>query len=578
MQTLRKFFRRPKLLILPLFILLAIVYFMLSGSSESSDPSDIDALAPVEVLADGFQEPTGVLVDHNGAIFVSDRNSGDVFRIVGADIRPIVTGLRKPVGIAFNGQGRLLVVEEERGRLLRLETDSRLTVLAQRMRKPRFLAVAADGNLYITAKGLRRDGEGDDDDEDEERGEAILRLTTAGELTVWVEGFEKPQGIVVHERTAYVVAKRIRGEGGEREGGIFQIPIQPDGRPGPITRLSQREIKKPFGIVRDRLGAFYVSAEEISLDREFEGVIAKVSSTGQVTRFASRLREPRGIALDNQGNLLVADDRGDRRGRILRFRAPSPPTVAVPQFTNRSPLTVAGTTKPNSRIDAFLNDSTVPITVSTQDGSFSLTLNLKLNTQNFLDVFTTAHSGQGLTSAPAEFTIIHDNIAPLIANVQPANGSFLNNPRPLIRADFSDHLSGIDLSKLEIHLDGFAVTSQAQITASGFTLNPLNPLSEGVHTVSVSIADRAGNSASASTTFTIDVTAPLITNLSPVHGSIVTTARPLISAQFSDNFGINLASVRILLDGADVTSQAQITTSGFTLNPLNPLTQGQHTV
>ncbi len=514
----------------PLFILLPIAYFLLPFSSEPSDDPRIDALAPVEVVAEGFREPTGVAVDQSGAIFVSDRDSGDIFKIVGSDIRLLVQDLRKPVGLSFNGQGRLLIVEEARGRLLRLESDSKLTVLAQRMKKPRWLTVAEDGTVYISAQGLRRDGEGDDDGGEEEHGEVILRLSPLGELSIWIEGFKGLQGLVVHERNVFAAAKGLRSETEER-GGVFQIPILADGRAGPITQLSQREIKKPFGIVRDRLGAFYVSAEKIRLDREFEEVIAKVSPAGQVTRFASGLREPRGLALDHQGNLLVADDRGGTRGRLLRFRAPPAPQVNIPPFTRLSPLTVTGSTERNSRIDAFLNNSTTPITVPTQDGSFQLTLSLLLNRQNLLDVFSTAHNGLGLTSAVAEFTIVHDNINPVISNLQPPSGSFLNNPRPLIRADFSDNLSGVDVTRVEIRLDGLNVTNQAQVSTSGFTFTPPNPLSEAQHTVSVSIFDRAGNSALATTTFTVDITPPVISNLTPANGSIVTTARPLIRAR-----------------------------------------------
>ncbi len=57
----------------PFFLLLLFLspalYFLLPISSESSDPSQIDALAPVEVVAEGFQEPAGVVVDQAGAIF-----------------------------------------------------------------------------------------------------------------------------------------------------------------------------------------------------------------------------------------------------------------------------------------------------------------------------------------------------------------------------------------------------------------------------------------------------------------------------------------------------------------------------
>ncbi|MBI2987006.1 MAG: IPT/TIG domain-containing protein [Deltaproteobacteria bacterium] len=547
-------------------------------------------MALVEVVADGFSEPTGLVVDQNGALFVSDRKSGTLFKVSAGEVHPFITHLSRPVGMSFDLEGRLLVVEEKSGRLLRVEANGNLSVLAEGMGKPRWLAVAEDTTVYISAKGLGTD-EGNDDDE--EQGEVILRLTPDGILSVWATGFKELQGLVVHENSLFAASKGLKQEKNDH-GGIFKIPIQSDGKAGLITRLTQTNIKRPFGLALDALGAFYVTAEELEFSKKIKDAIGKVVTDGTLTRFASKLKNPRGLAFDNSANLYVADGKGDQHGRVLRLRAPPPPTLAFPSFTSQNSLILNGKTEANSRIDAFLNDSAAPITVSTQDGSFALTLNLKLNAQNFLDVFTTTHSGQGLTSAPAEFTIVHDNIAPFIANIQPINGSFLNNPRPLIQANFSDNLSGVDVTKVEVRLDGLNVTNHASVTPSGFsldlsnpsTLKPLNSLTEGLHTVLVTISDRAGNSASTSSTFAVDITPPLITNLTPADGSVLTTDRPLITAQFNDNFGINLASVKIFLDNMDVTSLASITPSGFTLypfnplslHPLNPLTQGSHTV
>jgi len=556
------------------------VYFVLSGASEPSNSSGVDALAPVELVAEEFEEPTGVAVDQSGAIFVSDRKAGELFKING-EAQSVIASLKRPAGLAFDGEGKLLIVEEKTGKLLRLESNGNLTTLAQGMKRPRWVAVAEDGTVYLSAKGLKSQKDKDDDGDDEEEGEVILRLTLHSSLlTIFADGFKGLQAIAVHDGTLFASAKGLK-QPKDDHGGVFKIPIQPDGRAGTISRLTQSEIKKPFGLVRDVLGAFYVTAEELGLPKKVKDAIGKVAQDGATTHFASKLEKPRGLALDGSGNLYVANDNGGKKGRIIRFRAPPPPTVNVPAFTNQNPLTVSGTTDKNSRIDAFLNDIHQP-TLLTEDGSFSLTLNLSPNTQNLLSVFATAHNGQGLSSAPAEFTIIHDSIAPLITNLQPANGSFLNNPRPLIRADFSDNLSGVDVNRIEVLLDGFPATS---FSASGFVLNPPLPLSEGRHTVSVTIADRAGNTASAFSAFTIDTISPQIANLTPAHGSVVTTARTFISAQFSDNFGINLASVRIFLDGVDRTAQSVINLSGFTLDPLNPLTlqpfplsQGQHTV
>ena len=576
MERLRKMSWRSRLLLLLLFLIPPTVYFVLSGASEPSSSSGVDALAPVEAVAEGFKEPTGIVVDQTGAIFVAERKSGELFKITQGEIHPLLAGLKRPVGLAFDREGKLLIVEEKTGKLLRLESNGNLTTLAQGMKKPRWLALGEDEAIYLTAKGLGSAKDKDEEDGDEEESEVILRLTPHGSLvTVFAEGFKGLQGIVIDGGALFAAAKGLKKEKKDNAG-IFKIPIQPNDAAGPITRLTKNEIKKPFGLVVDLLGALYVSAEEFTeAKKKVKDAIGKVAPDGTVTRFASNLKKPRGLAFDSSGNLYVADGKGDEHGRIVRLRSPPLPVVNVPAFTKQNPLTVADTTEPNSRIDAFLNDSTLPTTVQTKDGIFSLTLNLKPETQNFLEVFTTAHNGQGLTSAPAEFTIIHDDVAPLIANLQPPNGSFLNNAQPQIRADFSDNLSGVDVSRVEILLDGFPITS---FTAAGFLFNPPLPLSEGQHTVLVTIADRAGNSASASSTFTIDTIQPQIANLTPAHGAVVTTARPLISADFSDsNSGINPDSVRITLDGVDHTQQAAITASGFTLDPPD-LLQGDHTL
>ena len=487
------------------FLLIPALYFQLPLSSGSSDLSEIDALAAVEVVANGFKEPTGIVVDPSGALFVSDRKTGEVLKITAGETHPLITHLKRPVGLSFDANGRLLIVEEKSGSLLRLEPDSTLTVLAQGMKRPRWVARAEDGTLYLSAKGLKSIKDKDEDDEEEEHGEIILRLTTQGEITVFVDGFNGLQVIVIHENVIFAAAKGLKKEKHDH-GGVFKIPILSDGTAGQISRFTREEIKRPFGLVRDRLGALYVSAHEIELQKKIKEAIGKVAPDGTVTRFASKLEKPRGLALDSSGNLYVADDNGGKKGRIIRLRAPPPPALVFPSFTNQNHLTVHGTTEPNSRIDAFLNASTSPTTITSQDGAFALSLDLVLNLLNSLDVFTTAHSGQGLTSAPAELTIVHDNIAPVISNLRPLSGSYLNITTPIISADFLDTGSGVETTRVKIQLDGADVIPQT-LTPAGFTFTP-GVLAEGFHTAFVTVFDRANNSSSVSTSFTVDVTPP----------------------------------------------------------------------
>ena len=64
-------------------LLAALPFLFLPFPSEPSDPDQVDALAPVEIVAEGFQEPTGVLIDPSGALFISDHKAGQVLKITG---------------------------------------------------------------------------------------------------------------------------------------------------------------------------------------------------------------------------------------------------------------------------------------------------------------------------------------------------------------------------------------------------------------------------------------------------------------------------------------------------------------
>ncbi|HEV8579845.1 MAG TPA: DNRLRE domain-containing protein, partial [Thermoanaerobaculia bacterium] len=76
-----------------------------------------------------------------------------------------------------------------------------------------------------------------------------------------------------------------------------------------------------------------------------------------------------------------------------------------------------------------------------------------------------------------------------------------------------------------------------------------------------------------------DQTPPALAILAPANGSVVTTATPTISATYSDDgSGIDVASVRLLLDGADRAAEAQVTAAGLTFTPSAPLAAGAHTV
>jgi len=131
-------------------------------------------------------------------------------------------------------------------------------------------------------------------------------------------------------------------------------------------------------------------------------------------------------------------------------------------------------------------------------------------------------------STPAAFSV--DRVPPVIANLSPADGATLDVPRPAISASLSDTLSGVDTDSIYVVLDGTDVTAQAAVTEHSIHLIPAADLADGTHTVELLLADRAGNHASASSTFTVITVPPLSAGF--IHGFVfnAATEQPLADA------------------------------------------------
>ncbi|MGC8936286.1 MAG: Ig-like domain-containing protein [Candidatus Methanomethylicaceae archaeon] len=81
-------------------------------------------------------------------------------------------------------------------------------------------------------------------------------------------------------------------------------------------------------------------------------------------------------------------------------------------------------------------------------------------------------------------------------------------------------------------------------------------------------------------TFTLsavtDLTPPNIISTSPTNGSTVSVLNPIISVVYSDDVAIDFSTVKMLLDGLDVTSAATITSTRIDYIPATDLTEGSH--
>ena len=103
---------------------------VLGAPASFGDSSSITAQAPFQIVATGFEQPTGLVVHPAGDLFLTDRETGVLYRLTPgftssgkADFATSVVfaGLDEPMGVTVEHNGGLLVAESDKGRLVRCE-------------------------------------------------------------------------------------------------------------------------------------------------------------------------------------------------------------------------------------------------------------------------------------------------------------------------------------------------------------------------------------------------------------------------------------------------------------------------
>ena len=176
------------------------------------------------------------------------------------------------------------------------------------------------------------------------------------------------------------------------------------------------------------------------------------------------------------------------------------------------------------------------------------------------------------------FTV--DNQGPALAILSPSANAVLPADALInIQANFNDSGSSIEPGSLVIELDGQNITAQITVSATGLNTTLTQALSEGMHTLRISIKDKAGNVSSQSVSFKTS-SPPTITDISPINGTAFPNGSAVaLTAKLADvGSGIDPASIRLSLDGTNVTGSATMAVDSITYAPLDPMPQGAHTV
>lgn len=159
--------------------------------------------------------------------------------------------------------------------------------------------------------------------------------------------------------------------------------------------------------------------------------------------------------------------------------------------------------------------------------------------------------------------VVKEKIAPVIAILSPASGASVTNNKQAVTFTVTDESggSGVNLSSLVVKQDGTAVASSTITTTAitngySVTYTPATALSDGSHTVQISVSDNDGNAATAkSTTYKIDTVPPTLNVTAPTDALITNTASLVVRGTTNDATS-SPVTVTITLNGA---SQGTVT-------------------
>ena len=223
------------------------------------------------VPADCFLE--GPSFDRAGNLFVTDIPHGRIFKVSPSGEWTVITEYDGwPNGLKFHKDGRGFITDYKRGIMTLDVATGNVAPLIETIRSESFKGVndlhfASNGDLFFTDQGQTglHDPTG-----------RVYRYTTTGQLTCLVNTVPSPNGLVLdlHEKVLYVAVTRANA--------VWRLPIMIDGA---------------------------------------------VSKVGIAIQLSGGLAGPDGLALDDEGGIIVAHAglgcwRFDRLGRPTHFIDP----------------------------------------------------------------------------------------------------------------------------------------------------------------------------------------------------------------------------------------------------------------
>ncbi|MBA2301289.1 MAG: IPT/TIG domain-containing protein [Acidobacteria bacterium] len=189
----------------PVYDLAGNLFVTFSGARGQQVPVSIFIVRPDgsrEPCVSGLPNPTSMAFDAAGRLHVSSRFDGSVYAIDSTGVATqVATDLGVACGIAFSADD-VLFVGDRSGTILRVEEGRATTFATLPPSVAAFhLAFDAAGSLFVTGPTLgTRD--------------SVYRISPEGEVSVFYEGFGRPQGLAFDDQGRLYVADALAGGGG----------------------------------------------------------------------------------------------------------------------------------------------------------------------------------------------------------------------------------------------------------------------------------------------------------------------------------------------------------------------------
>jgi len=276
------------------------------ASSLAACPASPAAPGP-QVLAQNLPAPDDLAFDSAGRLLFSDIKAGTVSALkADGSVERIAAGMSAPEGIVLQDDGRILVAEQGRNRVVAIDPQTHAVIqwhaFPNRTGRdgidgigPVLAGRDASGNLLATGSNVIVP--------DSPNG-VVWRVTADGKTATEIAtGMVRPVGAAVDARGRILVAD---------EGGALWV-LNP-------ARVRFATLPTPDDVLVGRAGHVFVNTLG-------DNAIHELDDQGHQVNVITGIQQPQGIALDSADNLYYTEFNTGRIDRVVRTFMLDPPKV-----------------------------------------------------------------------------------------------------------------------------------------------------------------------------------------------------------------------------------------------------------